>query len=49
MQVLGLQPGRDVGEALKLLLEIRLEEGLLGEQEITRRLQQWWAERSPGP
>jgi poly(A) polymerase len=45
MQVLDLQPGRDVGEALKFLLEIRLEEGILGEQEITRRLQQWWAER----
>ena len=45
MQVLGLQPGRDVGEALKFLLEIRLDEGVLGEQEITRRLRQWWAER----
>jgi poly(A) polymerase len=46
MAALGLEPGRDVGEALRFLLEIRLEEGLLGETEITRRLREWWAARS---
>jgi poly(A) polymerase len=46
MAALGVQPGRDVGEALRFLLEIRLEEGLLGEAEITRRLHEWWAARS---
>jgi hypothetical protein len=29
------------------LLEIRLEEGLLGEDEIHRRLDEWWAANRP--
>jgi poly(A) polymerase len=45
MARLGLQPGRDVGDALKMLLELRLEEGPLGEEEAFRRLDQWWAAR----
>jgi len=28
---------------MEFLMEIRLEECLLGEEEITRRLRQWWA------
>ena len=48
MAHLGLGPGRDVGAALEFLLELRLEEGPLGEQEATRRLDRWWAERSQG-
>ena len=46
MQHLGISPSRDVGAALELLLQIRLDEGLLGEDEILRRLDAWWAERS---
>ena len=46
MEHLGLKPGRDVGEALRFLLELRLDEGPLGEEEAKRRLDQWWAERS---
>ena len=42
MALLGMKPGRDVGRALDFLMEIRLEEGLLGEEEITRRLRDWW-------
>lgn len=42
---LNLGPGRDVGNALDFLLELRLEEGQLGEEEATRRLDAWWAER----
>ena len=34
-------PGPAVGKALAFLLEIRLDEGLLGEDEIRRRLDQW--------
>jgi poly(A) polymerase len=34
-----------VGEALAFLLELRLEEGPLGEEEAGRRLDAWWAER----
>ena len=45
MQHLGLKPGRDVGAALDFLLELRLDEGVLGEEEATRRLDDWWAHR----
>jgi len=45
MELLGVPPGRVVGEALAFLLEVRLDEGLLGEEEIRRRLQEWWSER----
>ncbi|MCU1352103.1 MAG: putative tRNA nucleotidyltransferase, partial [Acidimicrobiales bacterium] len=45
MDLLGLTPGRDVGDALAYLLELRLDEGPLGEQEAGRRLAGWWAER----
>jgi poly(A) polymerase len=43
MAHLGLAPGPQVGKALAHLLEIRLDEGLLGEDEIIRRLDAWWA------
>jgi poly(A) polymerase len=46
MAHLGLTPGREVGQALDFLLELRLEEGPLGEDEAYRRLDAWWAERS---
>jgi poly(A) polymerase len=45
MAWLGLKPGRDVGEALAFLLELRLEEGPLGDEEAGRRLEAWWADR----
>jgi len=48
MDRLGLTPGRDVGNALDFLLELRLEEGPLGEEEAGRRLDFWWAERRSG-
>lgn len=41
MAVLGLTPGREVGEAYKYLLELRLDDGPLGEEEATRRLLEW--------
>ncbi len=46
MDHLGLQPGRQVGAALEFLMEIRLEEGLLGDDEIRRRLDAWWSSQS---
>ena len=46
MEHLGLQPGRDVGEAMRFLMEVRLDEGLLGDDAIRARLDEWWAERS---
>ena len=45
MTHLGLTPGRDVGDALEFLMELRLEEGPLGEDEAKRRLDVWWADR----
>jgi poly(A) polymerase len=47
MEHLGIQPGREIGEALQFLLEIRLDEGLIGEDEARRRLDVWWASRQP--
>lgn len=46
MAHLGLAPGREVGQALKMLLELRLDEGPLPEAEAYRRLDEWWAARS---
>jgi poly(A) polymerase len=48
MAHLGIGPGRDVGAALDMLLELRLEEGPLGEEEAYRRLDQWWAGEQKG-
>ena len=45
MTHLGLTPGRDVGDALEFLMELRLEEGPLGEDEAKQRLDVWWADR----
>jgi len=45
MAVLGVPPGREVGEAYRFLLEQRLDDGPLGEEEATRRLVHWHAER----
>jgi poly(A) polymerase len=43
MKQLDVPAGPIVGRALKFLLEIRLEEGLIGDEEIRRRLDAWWA------
>ena len=43
--VLGIPPGREVGEAYRFLLDLRLDEGIIGEAEAERRLREWWAAR----
>jgi poly(A) polymerase len=48
MQVLDIKPGRAVGEAMQFLMDLRLDEGPLGEEEAARRLREWWAERNGG-
>jgi poly(A) polymerase len=48
MAHLGVPPGKEVGAAMRFLLELRLEEGLLGENEVYRRLDEWWAKQCPG-
>jgi poly(A) polymerase len=49
MDHLDLAPGPDVGRALEFLLELRLEEGPLGEDEVIKRLDAWWADRQRPP
>ncbi|MFT4229203.1 MAG: CCA tRNA nucleotidyltransferase [Microbacterium sp.] len=44
-EVLGIPPGREVGEAYRFLLDLRLDEGVIGEEEAERRLRAWWAAR----
>ena len=44
-EVLGIGPGREVGEAYRFLLDLRLDEGLVGEGEAEKRLRAWWAAR----
>ena len=48
MAHLGIGPGPTVGQALGFLLEIRLEEGLVGDTEIRRRLDEWWKSLATG-
>ena len=49
MELLGIGPGRAVGQALAFLMELRLDEGPLGEVEAAARLRAWWAEQEAGP
>jgi poly(A) polymerase len=46
MAQLGVGPGPIVGEALAFLLELRLDEGRLGEDEARARLDAWWSARA---
>jgi poly(A) polymerase len=48
MAILGIPPGRAVGQAYAFLLELRMEEGPLSEEAATERLLAWWAERADG-
>jgi poly(A) polymerase len=45
MSILGLKPGRDVGEAYRFLLDLRLDEGPLGADVAESRLREWWTAR----
>jgi poly(A) polymerase len=45
-EILGIGPGRDVGMAYRFLLDVRLDEGMVGEAEAERRLREWWASRA---
>ncbi|WP_435748457.1 CCA tRNA nucleotidyltransferase [Microbacterium sp. PMB16] len=44
-EVLGIKPGREVGEAYRFLLDLRLDEGVLGADAAEQRLREWWAAR----
>ncbi|WNI16656.1 CCA tRNA nucleotidyltransferase [Actinacidiphila sp. ITFR-21] len=43
MRVLAVPPGPVVGRAYQYLLELRLENGPLGEEEAVAALREWWA------
>ena len=45
MEILGIGPSRDVGQAYKYLLELRIEKGPLGPERAEAELRSWWAER----
>ena len=45
MRILDVLPGRIVGEARAFLMELRLDEGPLGEEVAEKRLRAWAAER----
>ncbi|WP_134765822.1 CCA tRNA nucleotidyltransferase [Nocardioides sp. 1609] len=45
MEILGVGPGREVGEAYRFLLELRLDRGPLDEDAARAALLAWWAER----
>jgi poly(A) polymerase len=47
MEILGIGPGREVGEAYKFLLEFRLDRGPQSPQLAQQALLAWWAARKP--
>jgi poly(A) polymerase len=45
MEMLGIGPGREVGEAYKFLLDLRLDNGPMSEEAAREALLAWWATR----
>ena len=45
MEILGIGPGREVGQAYRHLLELRMDDGPLGEERAREELLAWWAQR----
>ena len=45
MEILEIGPGREVGEAYRFLLELRLDNGPMSEEDATRALLEWAASR----
>jgi poly(A) polymerase len=48
MQILGIGPGREVGQAYRYLLELRMDNGPMSSDDAEAALRAWWAERSKG-
>ena len=46
MELLGIGPGREVGEAYRFMLELRLENGPMDEGQAEAALREWWAQRA---
>ena len=57
MEILGIPPSPEVGVAMKFLLQLRLDEGVIGHEQATQRLLEFWAKHradaragaAPGP
>jgi len=47
MEILGIAPGREVGAAYSMLLELRLDQGPMTDEDAERALRTWWADRTP--
>ncbi len=45
MTILGLPPGREVGEAYRHLLELRMDHGPMSQEQATAALVSWWSGR----
>ncbi|MEP6649464.1 MAG: CCA tRNA nucleotidyltransferase [Lapillicoccus sp.] len=45
-EILGVPPGKVIGQAYRFLLGVRLDEGPIGKDAARERLLAWWAERS---
>lgn len=46
MRILDVRPGPVIGQAYQFLLELRLENGPLSEEDATTALKEWWAAQS---
>lgn len=46
MEILGVGPGREVGEAYRYLLELRMDRGPMTEDDASAELLAWWAART---
>lgn len=46
MEILGIPPGREVGQAYKFLMDLRLDQGPVGPERARAELLKWWSERS---
>ena len=45
MAILGIGPGREIGEAYRFLLDLRMDRGPMSESDATEALRAWWAAR----
>ena len=45
MELLGIGPGREVGEAYRFLLELRLDNGPMSEEDAGAALLEWWHQK----
>ena len=46
MEILKLKPSREVGAAMDFLMELRLDQGSIGEEKATAELLNWWENRA---